>query len=51
MAAASGGPVGEAGGEALFPLGVLLMLALLVQLPLLIGLCLGSLVGSLGESG
>ncbi|GAA4840563.1 hypothetical protein [Kitasatospora terrestris] len=45
------GPVGEFGDEAVFLFGVLLMLGLVVQLPLLIGLCFGSLVGSLAESG
>ncbi|GAA2812911.1 hypothetical protein [Kitasatospora aburaviensis] len=46
---AFGGPAGEFGDTAGFLLGALLLLALLVQLPLLIGACTGWLIGSLRE--
>ncbi|MFD9598454.1 hypothetical protein ACFWA9_37625 [Kitasatospora sp. NPDC059973] len=46
---AFGVPVGAFGDEAGFLFGVLLMLGLLVQLPLLIGACTGWLIGSLSN--
>ncbi|MFJ3791295.1 hypothetical protein [Kitasatospora sp. NPDC090091] len=46
---AFGGPVGEFGDTAGLLFAALLLLGLLVQLPLLIGACIGWLVGSLRE--